>query len=972
MKDSYRKPSHLTALALFVSLPEVAFSQELSNNTPNAEVEEVVVTGSRILRNPLSEPAPVMDISEADLEQTGLTNIGAILQQLPMAGSAINAKFNVPGNSGFPQDGSGIGAGAAQISLRNVGAKRTLVLVDGKRWVAGASASGVPNAVDLNTIPANVIKKIEILQDGASAVYGSDAIGGVVNIITNSDYEGFRVSSQTGEFLSEGDGESSQYNLLWGGKSDNTHFVFSASYAEEKGVETSSRAQSAFPSPFGTSCEDGGCSSFTPQARIVLGPNLHNKADITLNDGVVNNGTSLPTFDPNNPNNDDYHTFTSADRFNFNGAGFNYLQTPNERVNLFTQVTHDFSDTLTLTTKASYTNRQSRTQGAPEPLCFGNGCGNAILDNITISANNPYNPFGVDLSVADGTLDFIGRRPLESGPRIFEQDVNTYFVSSSLQGQLEVSDRSFFWDITASYGDNRGFQQKYGAHNAARIANALGDPDVCSQISGCVPLNIFGGQGANGEGSITPEMLDYIGYVQRDFSEQTLMNYSANITGELFELPAGALAFASGIEYRDHDGRFQPDPIAERGETAGIAAGATAGNFDVSEAYTELNIPLLSEQPGANYLEVNLAVRTSDYSNFGRESTYKVGGLWQPIEDLSLRASQSTGIRAPGIGELFGGAAREDFTFLDPCADVLGTQGESNGGRDSAQSQAIINNCAALGISTDYAQTNPQLSAVSSGNDTLQAETSESVTFGMVYSPSWVDNMGWVESLTASIDFYDLEIDDAIQGRSPAEIITACVDTLDSFYCDAVERTSSGGINLVQNQLQNIGSINASGYDLALSYTAPAIDWGQMSLRLNATHLSEYTEKTENPDGSFSANELAGTITDETFQRAFPEWRYTTNVNWERDNWRAGLTFRYVDTMEQASGEELESAFYTDVQLQYRPSLFNDKGVTFTVGANNLFDEEPPVCGSCGSTNMSAVAHDLPGTLGYLRMSIEL
>ncbi|MBT8144439.1 MAG: TonB-dependent receptor plug domain-containing protein, partial [Gammaproteobacteria bacterium] len=190
---------------------------QIANAQQAGETEEVVITGSRIRRNPLNEVAPIMELGLDDIDATGLTNLGEALQDLPVTGSAINSQFNVPGNSGFPQDGSGIGAGAVQLSLRNVGAKRTLILVDGKRWVAGASASGVPSAVDLNTIPANVIERIEVLQDGASAIYGSDAIGGVINIITNQDFEGFRFETQIGEYLSEGDGETLDVAGLWGG-----------------------------------------------------------------------------------------------------------------------------------------------------------------------------------------------------------------------------------------------------------------------------------------------------------------------------------------------------------------------------------------------------------------------------------------------------------------------------------------------------------------------------------------------------------------------------------------------------------------------------------------------------------------------------------------------------------------------------------------------------------------------------------
>lgn len=949
------------ALALTPVLPTaIVYAQE-----EPAVLEEVVVTGSRIRRNPLNEPTAVLDISSEKLDNTGVTNLGDILQDLPITGSAPNSQFNVPGNSGFPQDGAGIGAGAVQLSLRNIGAKRTLILVDGKRWIAGSSASGVPSTVDLNTIPDNVVKRIEILQDGASAVYGSDAIGGVVNIITNSDYEGFRVDMQTGEYLSDDDGASSTVSALWGTGNDTTHVVMSLSYADEKGIETAARDRSAFPNPDVTSCDvpNTRCSSFTPQARVVLGPNF-DFADLTLNNGVLNDGgANIPLFDPANPVGGDFHEFAAADRFNYNGPGFNFLKTPNERTNIYAAVTHQFTESLRSVVKASYTKRKSATKGAPEPLCLGNDCGNRISDNFVVSALNPFNPFGVDLSVANGNLEFIGRRPLESGGRRFFQDIDSYFISAGLEGEFEIDERKMFWDLTASYGDNSGFQEKENSHNLAKLQIAMGDPAICAQVPNCVPFNIFGGQGPDGTGSITQEMLDYVTYTQRDFSEQTLKNVSFNLTGDIVPLPAGMLAFAAGFEYRDHNGSYRPDPIAESGETAGIPAGATAGEFDVTEYYAELSIPILES------LEANAALRSSDYSTSGSESTYKTSLLFRPVESLSLRGSISTGFRAPGIGELFGGAAREDFTFVDPCADYTGILGATNGGRDAAQSALIQTNCAALGVPAGLAQINPQLNATSAGNADLDAETSDSWTVGFVYSPGWVANVSWIESITFSADYYDLEIEDAVQGRSPGDVINACVNTLDPEFCSAVPRTSSGRIGLVNNQLQNIGFIETSGYDIALNYTSPGTGIGQFLVSVNATNLDEYTETINNPDGSATTTDLAGTHTDETFERAFPDWRVVTSLDWIKDRWSGTLTLRWVDEMETPSGADLDSVLFTDLQLRYNPPVAGDS-VTVALGFNNVFDEDPPVFEE-SLVGLSLVSHDLPGRVGYLRLSYE-
>ncbi|MGH7606009.1 MAG: TonB-dependent receptor domain-containing protein, partial [Gemmatimonadales bacterium] len=349
--------------------------------------------------------------------------------------------------------------------------------------------------------------------------------------------------------------------------------------------------------------------------------------------------------------------------------------------------------------------------------------------------------------------------------------------------------------------------------------------------------------------------------------------------------------------------------------------------------------------------------------------TWKASALWRPIEDLSLRASYSTGLRAPGIGELFGGAAREDFTFLDPCADVLAQAGSASGGRDTPQPQNIIDNCAALGVPVNLTQANPQLSAVSAGNDSLAPETSDNWTVGLVWSPGF-DNAEWVEGLTTSIDFYNLEIDDAIQGRDPADVITACVLTLDPLFCSLTPRTSSGQLGVVDNQLQNIGGIETSGIDFALAYTGPDTGFGRFSGQFNASYLSEYKEITANIDEGVTVTDLTGRHTDETFQRAFPEWRWTTNLDWLYEAWGASLSFRWIDEMTLDSGAPLDSALFTDVQVRYTPA-FADDALTISLGVNNVLDEDPPVCFPCGVIGLSLVAHDLPGRMGYLRVSYE-
>jgi len=280
-------------------------------------LEEVIVTGSRIRQNPLADTGPVMQISTEDIQRSGLTSLGDFLQRLPASGGALNARFNSSGNFGFPPDGSGVGAGSSQVDLRHLGAKRVLVLVDGMRWVSESSASGVGSATDLNTIPLSIIDRIEVLGDGASAVYGADAIAGVVNIITKKNFQGFEISGYGGSF-SEGDGDTVEGSLSIGSVSDQASVFLNVSYVDQNSVSAADVPQARESAGPGTLNLHG--SSGTPQGRFVLNdPNTTTDINCTLNDGAAPPaGQSAVFYDPLNPcAGDDFNTWTNADRFNF-------------------------------------------------------------------------------------------------------------------------------------------------------------------------------------------------------------------------------------------------------------------------------------------------------------------------------------------------------------------------------------------------------------------------------------------------------------------------------------------------------------------------------------------------------------------------------------------------------------------------------------------------------------------------------
>ncbi len=937
--------------------------------------EEVLVTGSRIRMNPLEQGAPVTTLSTEDIKGTGITSIADILQRMPTSGGALNSRFNSSGNFGFPPDGGGIGAGAAQIDLRYLGSKRVLVLVDGVRWVSGSSASGVASATDLNTIPNAIIERVEILEDGASAIYGSDAIAGVVNIITKKDYQGFGFEAYSGRF-DEGDGITDEYNLNWGVSDEDTNMFFSLSYNDQGSILASDRTIAQNPIPFVPDC-GAGCSSGTPQGRFFLtDPNTGTDLDLTINDGV----TGIPVYDQANPGGagDDFHAFTSADRFNF--APYNLLMAPVKRWGAFTQITQALSSNVNLRAKALYNNRESTNQAAPEPLFIGPEAGNGnLMDTISIDVTNPYNPFGFTID-ADTNAYFMGRRPLEGGPRIFEQNVDTFYVSLGLDGNFSISDNTYYWDATLASSKNRATQIKNGGYNSAHLKLALGPLAGCEAVAGCVPFNIFGGQG-NGEGTITQDMLDWVSFVQKDVSEQKLLDFTANLSGSLLELPAGPLGFAVGFEYREQEGFFQPDAVVVAGESAGVPSSPTAGEYDTAEYYAEFNVPLLADLPGADLLALSLAARNVDYSTFGSDTSNKLGIRWRPMDDLLVRASTAEGLRAPGIGELFGSTARFDQTLADPCSDL-----------NSVTNSTTVNNCIALGVPADgsYEQFNPQISVTTGGNPDLKPETSTSTMWGLVYSPTWVESISWIDTMDFELNHYDIELDNAIQALDAEVQINLCVATLDPALCSGISRTAGGVINGFSNQLTNIGGITTSGYDFSINYVSPSTEKGSFKVSWTNSMMSEYVVKNPSSNGFINVNREGTELGDP--ETAYPEWKSSLKVDWLYGKWNASWSMRFIDevtesctglvdfpglcsnpdsTDDSLSTNTLDATMYHDLQLTWLNETDKNQ-FSVSAGINNVLAEDPPACFSCALNGFDATTYDVPGRFMYLRLNYRL
>jgi iron complex outermembrane receptor protein len=930
-----------------------------------APLQEVVVTGSRIRQNPVDLPAPLQISTAADIARTGEISVGDYLQRLPIFGSSINRSNNSSGNLGFPPDGSGIGAGASEVDLRYLGSKRALVLVDGKRWVRGSSGSGVAGAVDLNTLPANAIERIEVLQDGASAIYGSDAIGGVVNIITKREFDGFSATAYAGTFPSTKDGNAHEFDLSFGSKAERGRNFFDVSYVRQDGVSTTERPLSRTP-VFGAPAGVGG-SSATPFGRAVFFDSRLTKPDyvnLALNQTFVYNGTN-PVYSPANPTGNDYHAFGTADRFNF--QPYNFLITPNRRVNVFGKTEYDIVTDVVFRLTASYTNRRSTNQAAPVPLFLGGSAGSGpYLDNVFIPANQPYNPFKIDLNGATDQLDFLTRRPVEAGPRIFDQNVDTWVVGSTVEGSHQLGDKPIYWDVNFIWGRNNASQQGQHIFNARKLAIALGPVATCNATPGCVPFNIFGGPG-----SITPAMLAFTTFTQSDQSQQELQDATANVSGDLFSLPAGPFGYALGFEHRVESGSFLPDATVQAGETADVPAQPTDGSLRANEAYLELRAPLLADLPAVRKLELSAAVRHSDYDLFGSDDVFKGGLYWRVVKDLSLRVSYSQGFRAPNIGELFNLGSRFDSALTDPC---------------STPSAAVAANCAALGVPTGFQQLNPQISVQTGGNVALKPEKSDSWTAGFAYTPSWVEQTSWISSLSFDVTYYNIKLKGAIQALDAQTQLDSCVATLSPVYCSGIVRSGGGSIVAFANKLTNIGRVETDGGDLTIHLVTPAGRAGQFSFLWATTMLGSYKTFTPGPTGLVEA-QLAGLELGSP-TRGYMKLKSALTTDWTLADFTTSLTLRYLSKLTEVCPgtvlrsvptlcsdpthklNELDSRIYADAQLSWQPHQLNDRAVV-SIGLNNVFNTQPSPCRSCDLNSYDGTLYPVPGRFGYARVGIK-
>ena len=928
--------SHSWILALSVALviPDGALAQ---TSDDDVALEEVVVTGSRIKRSDTSSISPISVLTEQDLAISGNLTLENFIQDMP---SVNGGDFGAGVNNGNP--------GIASVSLRGLGPNRTLTLVNGKRF-ASASVNGF---VDLNTIPTAIVERIEVLRDGASTVYGSDAIAGVVNIITKKDFEG--VSAEFGyDTTDESDGDMFNGSVIFGNTFDRGNFVVAAQINKRDEIRQGDRDYSACPYfDDGVQKICGGSPTTTPAQFTPLG------VDSGLGGQVLDaDGTTVRDFN------------AATDSFNF--AALSYLTTPQDVYSAYAAANYELFEAPVLglvnaNLEMNFTNRESDQLLAPVGT-FGGW--------IT-SASHPDNPFG-DALCADNPLCTepqdvaTSRRLTESGGRRFTQDVNTWRIGAALSGEFE---NGWTWDANYTLAKWEDSQRDEGRPNRPNI-EAMMDPDLCAaQTNGCPGVyNPFISD------SMTEAQVAY-GFVGVNTkNESTLNDWQLNVSGDFgdVQLPGGPIGWALGYENRRESAASKPDGGAAIGAIAFTPGNVTGGDYSLDEVYGEFVLPILSGARMAELLTFEASARWTDVDFLNDSDTvYKAALEWAPIEDIRFRATYAEGFRAPNISELFLGIQQSAESYTDPCRNYGTTPGlDAN----------TIANCQADGLAPDFNLATFQATTLQGGNPDLEPETSESTTFGIVFTPVFL------EGLSVSIDYFDIEITDAVGSAPTSEVISACyasagfsdplcalivgpafpgVDETPS-PAAPTRRNSNLQISGVLQSQANLATYETSGIDFQVDYGFDT-DLGQIDLRLTGTYLDKYDYL---PFAGGDLVQLAGNFGgDPAFGNpaAFAEWRTNFGVTLTRDDWGANLTARYMSSTDDIDAapanlsNTADSITYFDIQGYY-----NWKDMTFTLGVRNLTDEEPPYVTAYDDMNTLQYSYDTQGRYLYGRASIN-
>ena len=841
-------------------------------------------TGSRIRRSDYLGAAPVEVISAPDIESSGAQTLGEILKFVPaVAGNAISTAISNGGD------------GTATVTLRGLPASNTLVLINGRR-VASDGLAG--EAVDLNSIPPAAVERIEILKDGASAVYGSDAIAGVVNVIMKRDFRGFLAETFYGE-ASRGDLTTQTHTVQYGSALPNGSFFLSASAYNQDPIFSRDRSVSRTADTRFRGGTDQR-SSATPASRIVL-------AD----------GTALIA------TNNGYRAATDDDLFNY--QAFTSAVVPLDRNSIYSNVSYDFSEQITATIDASYVKTESKATLAPTPVFTG-----FEREPIPVDTSNPYNTFGETL------LD-VRRRLVEFPVRSQRNESEVTRFAASLEGLFD----DWNWELAYNWSRSEANEALTSIVNADRLRQALGPVSNCqgADIDGCIPVNLLGTPG-----TITDDQIDYIRTKGEVSGYSTLSSLSANASNAVLNLPYGRGNLAFGFEYRHEATSKRPDElIANTGTIGGNNFKLTRGDRDIIEFFSEVTFPAWRSSSNSLGLDVEAALRYSDYSDFGNNTAPKLGMVFRLGNAVLLRTTYARGFRAPSLNELYEGLAEDQSFISDPCT--------------VAQNVGILPGCV---VQAD--PTRNQFLTEKGGNSELDAEQSESYGAGIVWTPTAIGG------LTLTTDLFQIEQTDVVS--SSAQFIVS-QNARSGAFSDHVQRDTAGNLVLVTANNINVGRRKVRGADFTARYIVPDSRWGKFILASSVTYIDEYLARL---DASSQEVDFAGTFRDEASEGlgGIPQWKGQANLRWIRKRWQAGYEIHFIDSMQELRPgtkrtRDIDNWTVHDLQASYNFDFL--QGLRWTLGIDNVLDESAPLATSAFNDNIDGRSHELRGRYWYTKLS---
>ncbi len=667
----------------------------------------------------------------------------------------------------------------------------------------------------------------------------------------------------------------------------------------------------------------------------------------------ASNGVLVPTFDPATGTT----SYAAYDLSLFNTNPTNYILTPAERTQIFASGDATLGSWGRGYFESSFVHRYGAYTLAPMPLV-----NNTIPTNVVVvSKDSIYNPFGVDITSWR-------KRTSEFGDRYWKVNADTFRAVVGVDGVLgdwAGPLRGWTWDVNVNSGQIFSTVQSTGQLIMSRVANATGPSmldangnpvcvkvagQIATKINGCVPMNVLGGNGA-----ISPEAQNYVGFNGTDTTTNRLLMQTASLSGDLFKLFADRpVGLAIGAEHRTESLKTEPDTITAHLDSSGNNGLPTDGSFSVKEAYAELSVPLLSNLPFVEELELSLAARYFDYNLFGSDSTYKIGARYSPFRDATLRGTYSTAFRAPNVGELFGGATDSYPSVKDPCNGAL-----------TSKSATTAAACRAQGVSEAGSQdSSTQLLEKWLGNPNLKPEKAKTITFGLVVEPRWVPNF------TAALDYYNVKIDDAIARFGAGVILSSCYTGGIQSFCDLVHRNAGGTVDWIDDPKGNTTKYQTSGMDFSFRYGLPTAQYGRFNFMVDGNYLIEY--KYTDAGGSVysgKGNYDLGVL---------PALKTNLGVNWKMGGLGGGVSMRYIGAIKEcASGacsvdatDARKISAYTPVNLFVAYDLKSAAGTTtLMAGVQNAFDLQPPYVYNAANANSDPYTYDYIGRYYYARLS---